>query len=454
MTDDTDADQSPKTDTATDKTAEQPAKNPEAEKPQGEGPKRKARRWPWVFGALVILFVAGAGLGIYFLPQLKANVPFLSALLPEEGEKVDLGPVNAEIAALRHEVDRLTREARQRDDRIAALGSEDTRLATAIARVEALAQSIDMAALEPAPTEPATPEKPEPQDIAPKEASPKQASPELAKAQDQLAARLDMLMLRVGQLESAFVPLSEKVGRQDGAEAARARLESRTESMGDTITMLTNRLGRLEASASADAKQALLVLTYGAVRRAAQDGRPFMDEVEALQSLGLSDGRAPLKSEIEQLAAFAPQSTPTLSDLSARLPDRINAILDAARLPENANWWQKFWAKARGLITLRPVGDVAGEDLSAILARAENRLRFGDLEATAAELDSLTGQAGAAAEPWLQDARRRLALDAALEAVDKALRTMARKTPDLMAPDMIPPPADEITAPADQQEGA
>jgi len=453
MTDDTAADQSPKTDTATDKTAEQPAKNPEAEKPPGEKPKRKARRWPWVFGALVILFVAGAGLGIYFLPQLKTHVPFLSALLPEEGEQVDLGPVNAEIAALRHEVDRLTREARRRDDRIAALGSEDTRLATAIARVEALAQSIDMAALEPAPTEPATPEKPAPQDVAPKEASPKQASPELAKAQDQLAARLDMLMLRVGQLESAFVPLSEKIGRQDGAEAARARLETRTENMGDAITALNARLGRLEKAASADAKQALLVLTYGAVRRAAENGRPFMDEIEALQSLGISDGRAPIKAEIEQLALFAPTHTPTLSDLSARLPDRINAILDAARLPENANWWQKIWARARGLITLRPVGDVAGEDLSAVLARAENRLRFGDLEAAAAELDSLTGQAGVAAEPWLQDARRRLALDAALEAVDKALRTMARQTP-LMAPDMMPPPADDTTAPADQQEGA
>lgn len=409
---------------------------PGPEKPGTEPPAKTRARWPWLLLALVLLFLAGAGTGLYFLPELRDRAPFLVSWIPEpERDTVNLAPLEANMGALERSLARLEADATRRDERIARLENEDTRLATALARVEALAQSFDdiqqtQAVAEPEP-------KPEPAPAGAPEPVTENAREDAAtaEARNQLAARLDMLMLRVGQLESAFVPLSEKVGRQDGAEADRAALERKTGALDADLEALARRLSRLEASASADAKQALRVLTYGAIRRAGEAGRAFRDEYAALEDLGGADARTGIGQALQALEPFAHAPTPTLSELSARLPARINTILEAARTPADASWWQTLWARIRGLVTVRPTGDVAGDGLAAVLARAETRLGFGDLDAAVAELATLIGPAAEAARPWLEDARRRLALNTALEAFEDALRNMALEGPEPASPE-------------------
>ena len=67
------------------------------------------------------------------------------------------------------------------------------------------------------------------------------------------------------------------------------------------------------------------------------------------------------------------------------------------------------------LVTIRPVGaDAEGDHAAARVARAEARLADGDLAGAVAELEGLEGAPAAAAAPWLEQARTRLAAENAL----------------------------------------
>jgi hypothetical protein len=82
--------------------------------------------------------------------------------------------------------------------------------------------------------------------------------------------------------------------------------------------------------------------------------------------------------------------------------------------------WDRIWARVSSLVTVRPVGEVAGESVAAVLSRAEAALARGDLAEAAKQMNALAGPARAAAEAWLADARARLVTDAALVEIERA----------------------------------
>ncbi len=374
-------------------------------------PRRRRRRWPWILAALVILFVAGAVAGIYYLPALKDHLPFVAAWLPAQKPDAELAQMQARLNALEGALATVKGDVARHGDDISDLRAANTRLATSVNRVEALAQTVNAAPSVAAPVEQAQ-EKPPPK--ADEDKGP-------------LAARLDMLMLRVGQIESAFVPLSEKVTRQEGAAAETATLAAHAQTLDERIKALNNRLDRLEQSASADAKQALLVLTYASLRRAAEAGRSIAAETQALGSLAQGKARAALGPALDRLTALSTTATPSLTALKEQFPVAVDKILDAARLPDNAKWWQRIWARITGLVTVRKTGEISGDSAAAIVSRAESRLGDGDLKGAVDALQDLTGSAARAAAPWLAEAGHRLALDAALDNVEDGLRSMAAK---------------------------
>ena len=66
------------------------------------------------------------------------------------------------------------------------------------------------------------------------------------------------------------------------------------------------------------------------------------------------------------------------------------------------------------LVAVRRVGEIDGDDVEALLARAERRLEAGDLTAVVDGLTRITGPAAPVVAPWLADAKARATLDAAL----------------------------------------
>ena len=80
-----------------------------------------------------------------------------------------------------------------------------------------------------------------------------------------------------------------------------------------------------------------------------------------------------------------------------------------------------------GVLTVRPVGDVAGDDAGAVIARAEVQLEGGDLSGAHQALGALQGPAGAAMQDWQAQAALRLAADQALATLRD--RSLARLLP-------------------------
>lgn len=407
-----------------------------AKPPKDAAPKpARKRRWPKVLISLLIavliLFGAGVAAGLYFLPEIRERAPFLTGWLPEaspqaSNESDEVIALQDRLARLEHQLRTLDRTTGEHGEKIARLETEDTRLATGIARVEALMQDIETA---PAPR-PEAAEIEEPAPTTPETGPASAPRPPAERDDGQLAARLDMMLLRLGQLETSFIPLSEKVNRQADAGEDRAAIKARTETIEDRVNALNSRLDRLESAAAADARQAVLVLTYAAARRAADAGRAFSNEYEALRSMAQDARRDSLKPAIDRLSALAERGAPTVADLRDRLPDTVTGILEAARLPANPNWWDRLLAQIKGVITLRRTDRLDGDGVAAIVARAESRMALGDLEGAVDALERLEGNAARAAADWIAMARDRLALEDRLARVEDRLRAMTPEPPE------------------------
>jgi hypothetical protein len=80
-------------------------------------------------------------------------------------------------------------------------------------------------------------------------------------------------------------------------------------------------------------------------------------------------------------------------------------------------------ANARRIVRIRPTGEVEGDTVGAILARAETRLAAGDLAAAVEELASLDPAAKAAMAGWLERARARLQAERLLAALNEEVLT-------------------------------
>jgi hypothetical protein len=125
---------------------------------------------------------------------------------------------------------------------------------------------------------------------------------------------------------------------------------------------------------------------------------------------------APL-ARLEVALAAAPAD---LAALRAAFPAPAAAALRAVRQDQPpATWWAPIAATLQSLVAIRRVGERAGEDDEALLARAEQRLVAGDTAAALALLARLSPAAAAPLAPWIGRAQ-------ALEARDAALAELLR----------------------------
>lgn len=189
-----------------------------------------------------------------------------------------------------------------------------------------------------------------------------------------------------------------------------------------------------------DAGGVAVVLAVGNLGAALSTSRPFAAELAALADLSADDPAlaAQVKELTAPIAARAAAGVLTQVELQNRFPATARAIVDAARestpAPEadsgSKDWSERGldWLSAAGdwlssQVRVRPVGDVAGDDPGARVARAEVRLSEGALAAAVKELEGLSGPAAAAASGWLDDARARLAVDQMIAALQAEAAT-------------------------------
>ena len=231
-----------------------------------------------------------------------------------------------------------------------------------------------------------------------------------------VVTRIEMLAARVSQLESAFVPLRDRA--QDAIDAADALKDqlAAQDRLGALVAGLEQRIAGLEQSAAADGRGAIIAIAFSALRDVANRGRPFSVEYETLHGLLSESSREELAAALRAIAPFAASGAPPLAVLRAQFGDAIPGLLEAARTAVDATWWQRFGARLASLVTVRPVGEVAGAEPRAVMARLERRLLGNDLAGALREFTALPEGARRAAEPWAAEARKRQALDEALAA--------------------------------------
>ena len=227
------------------------------------------------------------------------------------------------------------------------------------------------------------------------------------------------LMEQVQKLETQVADLSSALA---GISLSLKSIESRQMAQQENAQAVANLVDELNArakteppasqpapqnnaqAASRDVAGALL-----RVRQAVQEGRPFAQDLLALQTI-VPDAADPA------LVQLSTQGVLSLEELARRL----RAIADELRTasvsqePEAspAGLWESFKSKAGSLVSVRRLDEAQALDH---VARATELIGQGDVQGAVQVLSSAQAAKPAQIEAWLKDAQARLAAEKASE---------------------------------------
>jgi uroporphyrinogen-III synthase len=197
--------------------------------------------------------------------------------------------------------------------------------------------------------------------------------------------------------------------------------------LAEQMADLQKQVAALATAHRQTAARGSVLLAAGQVALAAASGSPLAPGLATLRALAGNDPR--LTAAIAELQPVAERPVPSFASLAERFPAVAATALHAAQAdvaspaatggPLEA-WWHDMVQRLSAAVTIRKVGDVAGDDPAARIARAEQRLAGHDLTGAVDALAGLTGASARAAASWLGDARARLALDKGLADLSSA----------------------------------
>lgn len=190
------------------------------------------------------------------------------------------------------------------------------------------------------------------------------------------------------------------------------------------VARLSTRLATLENQQAHAAQAAAAALAAASVAEASQGTGPFADELASLRAM------APPSPELESLARLAQAGAPSRTALAAAFPEFAARASSAARAPgKDAGLGDRIVYALSKVVTLRRVGDVPGDSVDAMLARAERQVEDGDLDRALRTLDKLPPGSREAIAPWRARAERRAEIDRSAQALRaRALQTLAAES--------------------------
>jgi len=168
-------------------------------------------------------------------------------------------------------------------------------------------------------------------------------------------------------------------------------------------------LAPVDPGVPADAKARALVLAVANLREVLTKGDPFQSALDSLIAIGGDDPS--IKTANVLLAKNARAGIPTLASLRERFDRLAGQIVQDSKMVAEGGWMDKATNRLASLVTWRRVDNRDdAPSIDAAVARAETRLKAGDLKAAVKALEGLSGnpKAAARAEPWIRDAKARL----------------------------------------------
>src|SRR5690606_38550200 len=124
------------------------------------------------------------------------------------------------------------------------------------------------------------------------------------------------------------------------------------------------RLGEQE-----NAPKVAVAIAAAALKAAIDRGTPFATELETYAGL------MPEAQEVADLRALAASGVPTRAQIAAETYAAATRMIEAGRqVDPGAGFLDRLWGSAQSLVTVRPIGEVEGETVPAIVARLEAAL--------------------------------------------------------------------------------
>jgi len=131
-------------------------------------------------------------------------------------------------------------------------------------------------------------------------------------------------------------------------------------------------------------QQIARAIAAAALKAAIDRGGSFETELQTFASVAGDD------PAVADLQKFAAGGVPSRADLQREFPRMADAMLEAVVQPDpNQGIVDRLLSSAISVVKVRRVGDVQGDTPEAIVARLEEGLRNGNLQASAREWDAL-----------------------------------------------------------------
>jgi len=231
----------------------------------------------------------------------------------------------------------------------------------------------------------------------------------LAPALTGQAQQIAALTARIATLEAAL----GNVARLEEINARVVALEDKSADAASVLA-LSDRVLNLESGARtlADQRSTAIAQIIAATqwREAVVTGRPFQKEWDAVAAMNPGAGAQ------TGFAAHAGAGLPTLADLQRRFGPMAAAVVRAGIIPrETSGWARRTLDRALSIVTIRRTDADVGDDVDAILVRAERAVTAANLPGAVSELNKLTGAALVAAQPWIDLATARIAAEQAVQ---------------------------------------
>jgi hypothetical protein len=263
--------------------------------------------------------------------------------------------------------------AKLQDQRLEAVEEQSRGAVAAVTRIERQAQSADAA---------------------------------LAGLSDQIKTLGD----RVAALEQRPAAAPDVANALAPMKADMARLELQ-------LDALAARLDKLAAEQTAQSGNAdrMLLLAASELRSDVASSRPYAGALEAVEALARDRPElAPMIASLQHDAATGVPGTAMLATRfsSTTAPAILGAKAAAVAASPEEDWWKRILARIERLVVIRRVDE--HDPTAAAVAEAQAALDKGELASAVAALQSLSGPEAAAASPWLAEAQRRLAAEAAV----------------------------------------
>jgi len=218
----------------------------------------------------------------------------------------------------------------------------------------------------------------------------------------QAAARLDDLSKQLAAMRS---DVDFRIGALE-RNALNSDLPQRVATMSTAQAALESRIAKLErVDPALTMRRAAAELALANLVRAGGGSGPFAAELQSFRAL------MPEATEVNELGPISLKGAPTRVGLVSRFPDAAARALATENSAQARSWLARLWSNIGNLIIVRRIGEAKGSDSDSILARAGASLNRDDIAGAIAELNSLKGSARASMQPWINDARARLAIE-------------------------------------------